>query len=167
MNCEIRFATFDDVPEVLAIATEGELSPWTEQDYVAEVHSDDSLFFVASEFPMSAVIGFILGRFISNNDALDAEIHNIGVSKFLRRHGIGTALFARFLEHCGQKNVKGIWLEVRSKNKTAKEFYEGFGFKTKYVRKGYYRDPIDDANVMHARISEQDSNLLERASELE
>ena len=154
MKYEIRFAGLADIPEIVAIAAEGGLSAWPAKDYVAEVQRHDSLFLVASETVNSVIVGFVVGRFISAHSiaAFDAEIYNIGVRKAVLRNGVGTALFTEFLNNCRQRKVVDLWLEVRSKNKVATEFYRGFGFRTKFVRKSYYRDPDDDANVMSASI---------------
>ena len=154
MKLEIRFAEAADIPEILAIAGEGGLSARSAPDYVAEVERDDSLFLVASETVNCEIVGFVVGRLISthNNAAFDAEIHNIGVSKAFLRKGVGTLLFAQFLKTCRRRKVVDLWLEVRSKNNVATEFYRGFGFRTKFVRKGYYRDPVDDANVMSTNL---------------
>ena len=151
---EIRRMTFDDIPQILSIATEGGLSAWSITDYVAEINRLDSVSLTANS-SNAELIGFVTGRIVPGSDdadSLEAEIYNVGVRSERRRCGIGTALLERFLKVCSDQQVKRVWLEVRAKNEAAVIFYCRHGFEIEFVRKAYYRQPDDDANVMYTTL---------------
>ncbi len=70
------------------------------------------------------------------------HIHSTAVRPEYRRKGIGAKLFMYAVEYC-QENV---WLEVRSKNIGAIEFYRKMGMKKVGMAARYYGD--DDAFIM-------------------
>lgn len=71
----------------------------------------------------------------------EAELLNLAVRPEARRRGVGRALLALL---AGRK----VWLEVRASNAAAIRFYESQGFRVCGRRKGYYRDPEEDAVLM-------------------
>jgi ribosomal-protein-alanine N-acetyltransferase len=73
---------------------------------------------------------------------LDGHIYSMAVRPSRRRRGFGRALFTQALAH-----VKDIlWLEVRSKNLVAIEFYRKMGMRVTGRVVGYY--DTDDALIM-------------------
>ena len=50
-----------------------------------------------------------------------------------------------------EKGARDLTLEVRSGNETAINLYKAYGFKREAVRRGYYRDPKEDAWIMWLR----------------
>ena len=50
-----------------------------------------------------------------------------------------------------ERGVKYFTLEVRSLNEPAIRLYESLGFAKEGTRKGFYRDPEDDALIMWKR----------------
>lgn len=71
----------------------------------------------------------------------EAELLNLAVRPEARRRGVGRALLALL---AGRK----VWLEVRASNEAAIRFYESQGFRVCGRRKGYYRNPDEDAVLM-------------------
>jgi ribosomal-protein-alanine N-acetyltransferase len=72
----------------------------------------------------------------------DGHIYSMAVRFSQRRRGYGRALFVH-----ASDNVKGIlWLEVRSKNLGAIEFYRKMGMRVVGKVAGYYEG--DDALIM-------------------
>lgn len=71
----------------------------------------------------------------------EAELLNLAVAPGARRRGAGRALVEAM-------QGKRVWLEVRASNEGAIRFYEALGFTRRGVRRGYYRDPVEDAVVM-------------------
>jgi ribosomal-protein-alanine N-acetyltransferase len=73
---------------------------------------------------------------------LDGHIYSMAVRSSCRRRGFGRALFVQALQH-----VKDfLWLEVRSKNLIAIEFYRKMGMRVTGKVGGYYE--TDDAHIM-------------------
>ena len=78
----------------------------------------------------------------------EAEIITVAVSPDARRKGIGRALTGRMLEDARKLGASAIFLEVRASNTAARSLYTHLGFEEIGVRRGYYRDPREDAVLM-------------------
>jgi [ribosomal protein S18]-alanine N-acetyltransferase len=129
------------------IAKSSGIDAWTVDHYLQEIHSTESIVLVAVYD--EAVLGFVLGRVIPGNvAATEAEIYNIAVVNEARRKGIGRMLLAAAIEHFVSKACECIWLEVRSSNSAAVQFYENNGFNRSAIRRNFYSDPVEDAFVM-------------------
>ena len=48
-----------------------------------------------------------------------------------------------------------MYLDVRKSNDAAINFYRGYGFDVLYERRGYYRNPPEDALVMGVNLKER------------
>ena len=73
---------------------------------------------------------------------LTGHIHSTVVKQSYRRKGFGKMLFM----HASRSVKKGLWLEVRSRNRGAIEFYKRLGMRIVGKIPKYYRD--DDALIM-------------------
>ena len=78
----------------------------------------------------------------------DAEVIRIAVDPNMRRNGIGRSILNSMLKETQNRNVENVFLEVRSGNTAARALYEGAGFVSEGIRKGYYSDPVEDAVIM-------------------
>ena len=78
----------------------------------------------------------------------EAHLANIAVMPSYRRKSVAKHILNHILGDIKQKHCRIILLEVRVSNDGARAFYERFGFEELYRRKGYYRDPVEDALVM-------------------
>lgn len=97
------------------------------------------------------VVGWLCGRRVGEQ----AELLKITVGDGYRRRRVGTRLLSRMIDECVADGVEKLFLEVRSLNRAAVEFYEEFGFAEVGRRKGYYKRPSDDAVVMELKILEK------------
>ncbi len=88
-----------------------------------------------------ALLGYIVYWRIED----ECEIANIAVDPDKRGLGCGSALLAHALE-CGADH---FYLEVRAGNEAAKALYFKHGFTPYGVRKNYYRNPTEDAILLH------------------
>jgi [ribosomal protein S18]-alanine N-acetyltransferase len=77
-----------------------------------------------------------------------AEIESLAVSADWRRQGIARLLCAHLLNWARARHATQASLEVRLTNIPARALYESLGFEKNAVRRGYYRDPEEDALVM-------------------
>lgn len=147
----------DDIGDVIRIAEECSLSPWSSNDYLEEARRLDSML-LRLESETGKTVGFLVGRRVlsaSSHTQFDAEIYNIGVSKSFQRRGCGTMLLEEFTKRCVLEMVETIWLDVRVSNKGAISFYEKFGFSEYAVRTRFYADPVEDGIVMKLTIGER------------
>lgn len=148
---EVVAAGEENVPDIFRLAERGGLSSWTEADYQAEVHRDDSIFLVIKEKSAERSEGFIAARLIMSTDSSypsEAEILNITVAPEYREKGLGSALLRTAVAKIIRHSPATIWLDVRQSNRSAVAFYENNGFTTVYSRKNFYSDPTEDAFVM-------------------
>ena len=78
----------------------------------------------------------------------EGEILNLAVAPELRRKGLGRVLLDACLRWMADRGAQRVFLEVRRSNGAAIAMYEGQGFESIGVRRGYYRKPTEDAVTM-------------------
>jgi ribosomal protein S18 acetylase RimI-like enzyme len=81
-----------------------------------------------------------------------AELESVVVSANARRAGIGRALCSAVLDWCRSHGATEVVLEVRSASAAAVALYAGLGFTPSARRPRYYRDPDDDALLLHLQL---------------
>ncbi len=139
---EIRRSIPDDASSVAQIEAECFTDPWEQRDIFSYVCSEGGMCFTALD--NGEVIGYIIGRKIPP----EAEIYRIAVRTDRRRRGVGYRLLSYALKTERGSGVETVFLEVRSKNTAARALYTAYGFTEAGVRKGYYKNPTDDAIIM-------------------
>jgi [ribosomal protein S18]-alanine N-acetyltransferase len=82
----------------------------------------------------------------------DAEIESLAVDTSWRRRGIAKRLCKDLFGWARARGARHASLEVRISNTAARALYESLGFHQVAVRRGYYRDPEEDALVMTAEL---------------
>lgn len=97
-----------------------------------------------------SIIGFVNPRV----NAPEGELMRIAVMPAYRGKGLSNLLMKRAMLYFSQHGAKDVTLEVRTGNTPAVALYESFGFRREGLRKGYYRDPVDDAAIYWKRNTE-------------
>ena len=133
-----------DVPDIKKIEVECGLSPWTIAAYETEQRHPDAVMLKVS-VEDGSIVGFVVGRAPVGGDG---EILNIGTALACQRQGIGSMLIEEFRRICTERRLSTIWLEVRSSNRPAIDFYRSRGFIRKGVRPNFYSNPTEDADLM-------------------
>ena len=87
----------------------------------------------------------------------EGYITNVAVSPAARRRGIARQLLARLAAEAEAMHLVFLTLEVRASNAAAIALYAGEGYKEAGVRKGFYRDPQEDAVLMTRYFKADDS----------
>jgi ribosomal protein S18 acetylase RimI-like enzyme len=130
----VREALRDDLPSIAAIqASSPEGAAWVPEDYL----SYGCLVAVGQD----RVLGFIAFRQTGDGEA---EILNLAVAPESRCQGVAT----RLVEEVVAGRSGALFLEVRSSNTAARNFYQKLGFTQVGLRRGYYQSPPDDGVVM-------------------
>jgi ribosomal-protein-alanine N-acetyltransferase len=142
-----------DLDAVLEIDQASFSNPWTRLMYEQELQNDQSFIFVARRAG-SPVVGYCSYWIVLD----EVHVNNIAVRPGWRRHGIGRALLEHVLAEGRRRRCRAATLEVRRSNTAALRLYEEGGFVQGGVRRGYYRDPDDDALVLWAAIQDIGSN---------
>ena len=96
----------------------------------------------------SEIIGFIIFSPINP----EAHILSISVTKKIQSKGVGSLLLQSMLDQCAAMKYKKIFLEVRTSNLQAINFYQKFGFSKDAIRDNYYTDNSEDALLMSLSI---------------
>jgi [ribosomal protein S18]-alanine N-acetyltransferase len=145
--------------DLIRIAEESNLSPWSAQSYLDEMKNPDAVM-LRIESGDNLTVGFIVGRIILGGlieAQTDAEIYNIAVIEPLRKQGYGQALLDAFLTRCRERSVFDVWLEVRESNLAAIGFYERNGFERMQTRNHFYTDPDEHALLMRKQLESKAS----------
>jgi ribosomal-protein-alanine N-acetyltransferase len=136
----------EDIRQIMDIENESFSTPWTEAAFLAEIHKLYSLSRVL-------MIGDRLVGYLCMNLILDeGHILNLAVHPDFRRRGMATRLINEALTELKKKGCRFIYLEVRSSNIAAKQFYVQFGFRDAGLRKKYYANPVEDAVLMMRQL---------------
>ena len=116
--------------------------PWGEGQLLSELESPAARLFVAEG--EGGVLGFAVFQLAAD----EASLYALNVDPAARRKGVGAALLAGALAALRAEGAARCFLEVRAANAPALALYRRLGFAAAGVRRGFYRDPPDDAVVM-------------------
>ena len=83
---------------------------------------------------------------------LEIEVDLFPVASNQQGEGIGTALMNWLESQAVLRNVREIFLEVRSDNEAAIKMYDARGYERIDIRRNYYGNTID-ANIMRKRVA--------------
>ena len=145
---KIRAAVLDDVPAILALEQAAPVAAhWTAEQYKIRVQSPVQ----AACALVAESQGNICGFLCANIAAGEWEIENVVVAEKFRRHGIGAELMRSLIAQWEKFAGTALLLEVRESNAAARALYTNHGLREVGRRRGYYRDPVEDA-VLYALL---------------
>ena len=78
----------------------------------------------------------------------EGEITNVATHPDFRRRGIAGELLEFLKKEAADRGIDSLYLEVRRSNEAAKSLYEKSGFSVIGERKGFYKNPKEDAVLM-------------------
>lgn len=148
-NLVIRPMRWQDIAAVEEIEQDlFPVDPWTAELFWAELAQvPHSRTVVVAE-----VNGEIAGYTSLRNVGSEADINTIAVAQKFQKQGVGAQLYS-WLENCAiTKEVRQLFLDVRSDNDVAIKMYLNLGFEKIDLRKDYYAPGIS-AIVMRKRLS--------------
>jgi len=153
-GCVVVPMSEHDLLEVVEIEETTGLSQWGWEAYRAELDKQEAVMLVARRYTPDASNGRGLAGYIAARiNADELHVNNIGVWPESRRRGVGGALLWAALEAGARRGAVEAVLEVRAGNLPAQMMYERFGFRVVGERKGYYREPVEDAKIMTRRLA--------------
>lgn len=136
-----------DLGDVSAIEREA-LSPWSAALVAQELQIPQAIQIVA-EASDRQIIGWCACRVIWP----EAELLKITVKKNNRARGIGRLLVDKLVSELQERKISSLFLEVRSNNRIALNFYDRHNFLRVGFRPGYYTDPPDSAMILKKDLS--------------
>ncbi|MBK9216032.1 MAG: ribosomal protein S18-alanine N-acetyltransferase [Chloracidobacterium sp.] len=160
-NFRVRRVDSSHIADLIRIAEETNLSPWTAQSYLDEIKNPDAVL-LHLEADDNRTVGFVVGRIILGGmieAQTDAEIYNIAVIRPLQGRGLGQLLLDSFLDASRQRSATNVWLEVRESNAAAIRFYQRNGFERMQTRNNFYSEPRENALLMRLSLETADIQL--------
>lgn len=94
------------------------------------------------------VHGFAMAMHVAGT----AEVEAVVTSPHHRREGIGLALLEAVIAWSRSAGAERLLLEARVSNKAALCLYGKLGFQKDGIRRGYYRNPEEDAALLSLRL---------------
>ncbi len=151
----VRAASAADVDAVVALERSAVEAPhWGATEYAAIVASGGGgvqRCLLVAEMN-GRLVGFAVGKVIGVGAECSAELESVAVDAAVRRLGVGRTLCKAVVEWCRGLSAVMVELEVRAGSAGAIPLYEGLGFVAVGRRRGYYRDPADDALLMRLEL---------------
>lgn len=100
---------------------------------------------------LAAVEGGVVAGYVGCQTVLDeGYVTNVAVLPAFRRQGVAGELVAELLRRA--EGLSFVTLEVRASNAAAIALYEKYGFEPVGTRRGFYRQPVEDALLMTRRL---------------
>ena len=146
---EIRPMTHSDLVRVLEI--EVDLFPvdaWSEDLFLGELAEVSISRDVSVATLDSKIVGYASFRYVGKQ----GDVNTVAVASDQQGKGIGTALMDWLESQAALRNVREIFLEVRSDNEAAIKMYDARGYERIDIRRNYYGNTID-ANIMRKRVA--------------
>ena len=116
--------------------------PWSLRSLEETFAQDQTLILGAWE--EERLVGYLILYHVLE----EGEIARIASAPGVRRKGVGSHLFSGLEERCKKKGIQRLLLEVREGNEPARCFYRRPGFREDGKRRGFYREPAEDAVLM-------------------
>ena len=139
---EIRKMTAREVPQVAELEKLCFAMPWSEKSVAGELDNPLALWLVAME-------GDRLAGYVGSQTVMDeTDMMNLAVATQFRRQGVGEALVNALTASLKELGSRCLTLEVRDSNEAARALYGKLGFTEIGRRRGYYRDPREDALIL-------------------
>ena len=146
----VRRAVPADLERVAEIERGAFSDPWSAHAFAAALARDEIRFTVA-ESAASGVegpVGYLVAWFVGE----EGEVANVAVDDRCRGRGLGAALLDDVLVAARRAGVRDLYLEVRESNAAARRLYASRRFAEAGRRRRYYRNPVEDALVLHRAI---------------
>jgi len=145
----ITKATADDLDEICRIENESFAVPWSRTSFESTLLSPTAELYKADSDGNLVGIGCLL------HVAQDGEIADIATDRSYRKQGIGRQLLEYMINEAAVFGCTTVYLEVRDSNTVARSLYRSEGFDEIGIRRGYYREPTEDAILMKKDISSE------------
>lgn len=139
----IKKATQNDLSSVFSLEKQCFSDAWSENAIASQIDGECYLTFLATDGDGNA-LGYISGSLFGD----EAEIFRVATDKTKRRQKIGSALVSHFISYTKERGCSRVFLEVRESNAPARALYSSFGFTENGVRRGYYKNPKEDAILL-------------------
>jgi ribosomal-protein-alanine N-acetyltransferase len=137
---------FSNLEEAYKIELETNPSPWSKDNFFSSFEVGHNSIVCKED---KKIIGFLIFSLIKK----ESHLLNIAVLEDWQRRGSGQMLMDTFIKQSKVLGADKIYLEVRSKNLKAINFYKKYKFVKDAIRSNYYTgNNPDDAVLMSLDI---------------
>ncbi|MCP4873119.1 MAG: ribosomal protein S18-alanine N-acetyltransferase [Proteobacteria bacterium] len=141
---QLRRATLEDLPALLALEGRCFDRPWPEGAFAAELALPYAQVWLAFDEGDPRPIGYVDFWVVEG----EISLLNVAVDPRARRRGLARMLLAKLKTEGRAVGGEMIFLEVRRSNEGGLALYRAAGFEQIGIRKGYYAAEKEDAIVM-------------------
>ncbi|MEO7457349.1 MAG: ribosomal protein S18-alanine N-acetyltransferase [Gemmatimonadaceae bacterium] len=150
----LREAVEEDLDAIVGIERKSFGDPWSRASFRSSLGGERMRFLVAEEVREGVgggrcVVGYVIALMLFD----EAEIANIAVAEDARRRGVGGLLLDHAIEEAAARGTAQVYLEVRESNAGARALYESRSFAPVGRRRGYYRNPTEDALLLRRELA--------------
>lgn len=141
----------EDASRMLAIERASYSHPWSEASLREAVTRPQRFLTLVlrAEGEPGEVAAYCVAQLVAD----ELHVHNVAVDPGRRRRGLARRLLGHALEHARAAGARRALLEVREGNRAGRALYESLGFVEVGHRRGYYRDPPEDALLFAKDLS--------------
>jgi ribosomal-protein-alanine acetyltransferase len=139
----VERATVADLHRISELEKQCFPDAWSEGALLSQINGEFYLTFVLKN-EAGELLGYISGSLLST----EAEIFRVATDVSRRRQKIGSTLVSHFISYTKERGCSQIFLEVRESNTPARALYTSLGFAENGVRRGYYKNPKEDAILL-------------------
>lgn len=146
-----RPMTTADLDDVVAIERRAYAFPWTRGNFVDSLAAG-----YLAEVLLEPGDGPPFAYFVAMVGVGEMHLLNLTVLPVRQGLGHGSFLLARLQQHCRERHLQSLWLEVRSGNVRARQLYRRRSFAEVGVRRDYYPAAFgmrEDAIVMSLAVA--------------
>jgi ribosomal-protein-alanine N-acetyltransferase len=143
VTIDVRVARASDIDELTALDVACFTRAWTRQAWVEELARGGVL--VGGRPLLALACAAVLADI--------CELRRIAVHPSMRRAGMERDLLRAVIDHARHSGCTRVELEVAASNEPALGLYRAHGFEVVGRRRGYYREPLDDALLMTLDLS--------------
>lgn len=144
-----------DLAEVVELEQLTGLSPWGFNAYQRELIDNPHAVMLVVRPAQAAESARRVIAFLCSNVVLDEwHINNLATHPEFRRKGAARALLQSGAELASSGGAQFGLLEVRASNYAAQVLYIKLGFRIVARRRCYYGNPVEDAIVLRAELSQ-------------
>jgi len=153
MTWQLRKATTDDLPAVMALETETFANDAWSPTIMRHEFADQHCYYLVAFRPETPTQIDAYAGLLSPPGAKEADIQTIAVTEPARRSGLGRTLMLTMMNEARSRGARELFLEVRADNPGAQALYSALGFEQIAVRENYYQPDGVDAIVMRCEVT--------------
>ena len=138
MKVTVSRAVEDDIAFIAALEKESFSMPQSENELLKMLASDNNILLVAK-------FGDTLAGYVGAYTVCrESDIVTVATSPTFRRKGVARELLSALFESLSGES-DAVFLEVRESNGAARALYQSLGFFETGIRRGYYKNPSENA----------------------